>query len=179
LFHNSLSSIQHHVNNWQIFLQFTKFPVLLVKIISTLTEWLHIWLNKYLFIYSYLYISVLENLRITELVKNFPAFYGTRRFINMFTRPCYCFLSWVRCVPSTIYKPILVRVFILSTYLCLVLSSVLIPSGFPTEIFYAFLTVPMRDLCSTNHIYVDLIKCISYEAIHYTVFSGFLPLPPT
>jgi hypothetical protein len=34
----------------------------------------------------------LEELIVTQLVKKFPAFYGTQRFITVFTRPDYCTL---------------------------------------------------------------------------------------
>jgi hypothetical protein len=33
--------------------------------------------------------SVLEKLTVTRLVKKFPAFYGTQRFITMLTRTCW------------------------------------------------------------------------------------------
>jgi len=31
----------------------------------------------------------LEKLTVTQLVKKFPAFYGNRRFITVFTGPCH------------------------------------------------------------------------------------------
>jgi hypothetical protein len=37
--------------------------------------------------------SPLEKLIVTQLVKKFPDFYGTRRFITMFTRVCHWSLS--------------------------------------------------------------------------------------
>jgi hypothetical protein len=33
-----------------------------------------------------------------QLLKNFPAFYGTRRFITVFTRALHCSLSWARSI---------------------------------------------------------------------------------
>jgi hypothetical protein len=53
----------------------------------------------YLFIYLFIYLQVyffltnpmeqssFEKLTVTQLVKKFPYFYGTRRFIFTFTRP--------------------------------------------------------------------------------------------
>jgi len=35
---------------------------------------------------------LLENLTGSQLVKKFPAFYGTRRFITAFTSVCHLFL---------------------------------------------------------------------------------------
>jgi hypothetical protein len=37
--------------------------------------------------------TLLEKLPIVQLLKNFPVFYGTRRFITAFTRALYLFLS--------------------------------------------------------------------------------------
>jgi hypothetical protein len=37
--------------------------------------------------------GVLEKLTVSQLVKKFPAFYGTRRFITTFTRACHLSLS--------------------------------------------------------------------------------------
>jgi hypothetical protein len=36
---------------------------------------------------------LLEKLIITQLAKKFPAFYGTQRFITIFTRIHHCYLS--------------------------------------------------------------------------------------
>jgi hypothetical protein len=37
---------------------------------------------------------VLQKLTVPQLVKKFPAFYGTRRFITAFTSACHLSLSW-------------------------------------------------------------------------------------
>jgi hypothetical protein len=37
---------------------------------------------------------------ILQLLKNFPAFYGTRRFITVFTRALLWFLPWVRPIQA-------------------------------------------------------------------------------
>jgi len=44
--------------------------------------------------------SLLENLTDSQLVKKFPAFYGTRKFITAFTRACHLPLSLVRTIQS-------------------------------------------------------------------------------
>jgi hypothetical protein len=41
---------------------------------------------------------VLEKLIITQLVKKFPAFYGTRSFITVFTRALHWSLSWAKFI---------------------------------------------------------------------------------
>jgi hypothetical protein len=37
--------------------------------------------------------GILEKLTVSPRVKKFPAFYGTQRFINVFTRACHLSLS--------------------------------------------------------------------------------------
>jgi hypothetical protein len=37
--------------------------------------------------------GLLEKLTVSQLVKKFPTFYGTRRFITAFTRACHLSLS--------------------------------------------------------------------------------------
>jgi hypothetical protein len=41
----------------------------------------------------YFHILLLEKLRVVQLLKNFPAFNGTRRFITEFTRSLHWSLS--------------------------------------------------------------------------------------
>jgi len=43
-----------------------------------------------------LYIEILEKLTVTQLVKKFPAFYGTESFITVFTRGRHRSLSLAR-----------------------------------------------------------------------------------
>jgi hypothetical protein len=94
---------------------------------------------------------LLENLRVTHLLKNFPAFYETQRFVTVFTTARHWSLSWVRRIHSTTSQPIsLTSILILSSHLRLGLSSVLFPSGYPTEILYAFHIVSMRATCAAH-----------------------------
>jgi hypothetical protein len=44
---------------------------------------------------------LLVKLTGSQLVKQFPAFYGTRRFITAFTSAHHIFLSWARSIQST------------------------------------------------------------------------------
>jgi len=39
-----------------------------------------------------------------QLVTKLPAFYGTQRFVTMFTRACSWTVSWIRCIQSTQWK---------------------------------------------------------------------------
>jgi hypothetical protein len=88
---------------------------------------------------------LLEKLTVTQLVKKFPAFYGTRRFITVFTTVCHWPPSRARWLQSTPSHPISLRsILILSSHLRLGLLNGRFHSGSPTTILYAFLISPMR-----------------------------------
>jgi hypothetical protein len=44
--------------------------------------------------------ALLEKLSIVQLLKSFPSFYGTRRFITLLTRALHWSLSWARSIQS-------------------------------------------------------------------------------
>jgi hypothetical protein len=105
--------------------------------------------------------ALLEKLPIVQPLKNFPAFYGTRRFITLFTRDLHWSLSWTRRTQSTPSHPIsLSYILILSTHLRLGLPSGLFPSGFPINNLRAFLFSSIRDACPVHLIILDLINLI-------------------
>jgi hypothetical protein len=61
---------------------------------------------------------LLEKSPIVQLLKNFPAFYGTRRLITVFTRALHWSLSWARWIQSMPSHPISLRsILILCTHL--------------------------------------------------------------
>jgi len=79
----------------------------------------------------------LENLNGLQLVKKFPAFHGTRRFISALTSVRQMSLSWASPMQSiyphtTSWRSIL----ILCTHLRLGLPCGILPSGFPTNTLY-------------------------------------------
>ena len=80
---------------------------------------------------------LLEKLNGLQLVKQFPAFYGTRRFIAALTSVRHLSLSLASPIQSTYTHPTSWRsILILSTHLRLGLPSGLFPSGFPTKTLY-------------------------------------------
>jgi hypothetical protein len=77
--------------------------------------------------------ALLEKPAIVQLLKN-SAFYGTWRFIILFTRALHWSLSLVRSIQIIPPYPISLRsILIVSTHLRLGLPSGLFPSGFPTR----------------------------------------------
>ena len=80
---------------------------------------------------------VLEKLTGLQLVKKFPAFHVTWRFITALTSVRHLSLSWASPIQSIYSHPTSWRsILILFTYLRLGLSSGFLPFGFPTKTLY-------------------------------------------
>jgi hypothetical protein len=76
---------------------------------------------------------------IVQLLKDFPEFYWTWRFITVFTRALHWSLSCVRSIQSMPSHSISLRsILILSTHLRFGLAWGLFPAGFTTNILYTF-----------------------------------------
>ena len=117
------------------------------------------------------YRVLLQKLTGLQLVKKFPAFHGTRRFITALTSVRHLSLSWASPIQSiyphyTSWKSIL----ILSTHLSLGLPSGLLPSGFPNKTLYSPLSSPIRATCPAHLILLDFIT----HTKQYKSFSSSL-----
>ena len=94
----------------------------------------------------------LEKLTGLQLVKKFPAFHGTRRFITALTSVRHLSLSWARPIQSINPHPTSWRsILILSTHLCLGLPSGLFPSDSSPGPYTQGLLTHMCHMPSPSH----------------------------
>jgi len=100
-----------------------------------------------------------EQLTGLQLVKKFPAFHGTRRFITALTSVRHLSLSWASPTLSIYPHPTSYRsILILFTHLRLGLPSGLFPSGFPTKTLCTATTTSVQNSSSSAFVKSPFIK---------------------
>jgi hypothetical protein len=101
---------------------------------------------------------LLEKLTGLQLVKKFPAFYGTRKFLTTLTSARHLSLSWASPIQSSHPHPTSWRsILTLSSHLRLGLPSGLFPPGFTTRTLYTPLPSPIRATRPAHLILLDFI----------------------
>jgi len=121
---------------------------------------------------------LLEKLIVTQIVKNFPAFYGTQRFITVFTRACHWSLFSAKWIQSTHSQPISLKsILMLSLYLCLGLLRGLFPLGFPTKILCTFLIFAMHAIWPSQLILLFHHPNNKWWSAHGMKLLSVQPLP--
>ena len=118
---------------------------------------------------------LLEKLTGLQLVKKFPAFHGTRRFITALTSVRHLSLSWANPIQSIYPHPTSWRsVLILSTHLRLGLPSGPFPPVSPPRTFNP-LSSPIRATCPAHLILLDFITCtilgVEYKSFGSSLYS--------
>ena len=122
--------------------------------------------NLFIYLLTYLLTPLcrvlLEQLTGLQLVKKFPAFHGTPRFITALTSVRHLSLSWASPIQSIYPHPTSWRsILILSTHLRLGLPSGIFPFGFPTKTLYAPLSSAISATCPSH-----LILSIGSTILH-------------
>ena len=134
----------------------------------------HLYFNPNTYVLTPQCRVLLEKLTGLQLVKKFPEFHGTLRFITALTSVCHMSLSWVSPIQSIYPHPTSQRSnLILSTHLCLGLPSGLFPSGFSTKTLYTPLSSP---ICATYPAHLILLDFITRTILgeEYKSFSSSL-----
>ena len=132
----SIMILLQSVNNyWQLIRRNIPEDLICMNSLCILTPWCRV---------------LLEKLSCLQLVKKFPAFHGTRRFITALTSVRHLSLSWASPIQSIYPHPTSWRyILILSTHLRLGLPSGLL-SGFPTKTLYTPFSSPIRTTCPAH-----------------------------
>ena len=133
-----------------------------IHIHTYMYAYIHTYIYTYIHTYVHTYVHtylltlwcrvVLEKLNGLQVVKKFPAFYGTRRFNTILTSVRHLSLSWASPIQSTYPHPTTCRsILTLYTHQRLGLLSGLFPSGFPPRPIRTPLLTHTRQMPFPSH----------------------------
>ena len=115
-----------------------------------------------------------------QLVKKFPVFYETQRFIMAFTRARHLSIFWARLIQPMPHLTSVKTILILSSHLCLDLASGLFPSGLPIKTLYAHLLSPyVLHSLLISFFLIWFVQSTDHKAPPFVVFSNFLIAHPS
>ena len=131
---------------------------------------------QYLLTYLLHGAESLRSYPVLQLIKKFPAFYGTWKFITVLTSARQLSLSWANSIQSpqplsTSWRSTL----ILSFHLCLGLPNGLFPSGFPTKTLCTPLPSSIVSILTrSKHSFIKLVinTTISYMGHNATCYRN-------
>jgi len=125
------------------------------------------WHNFGLHVNSLPFTAFPQKQVLTQLVKKFPSFYGTRRFITVFARSNHWSLSWARYIHSTTSHPISLRpILILSSHLRLVFRLVSSLQVFQPEFWMHFSSLSCAPRALHPLTFLDLIILILFDEMY-------------
>jgi hypothetical protein len=107
--------------------------------------------------------DLVEKLTGLQLVKKFPEFYGTWRFITAIINACQLSLLWAGSIHSWRY------ILIVSSHLRLGLPSGLFPSSLPTKTLYTHLPSLIRATYPAHLIPLGFITRTKYRSLIYSL----------
>ena len=120
---------------------------------------------------------IFEKLTGFQLVKKFPAFYVTQRFITAFRSARHLFLSCASSIQSILPHPNSWRsILILYSHLRLGFPSSLFTSSSPTKTLYTPLLSPIRATCPAQRLNVNRQHFFKYFRVDISKFGNFKEL---
>jgi hypothetical protein len=80
------------------------------SVLSSQKETAYPWQNHRLMMTNFKQLNPPWEAASTQLLRNFPTFFGTQRIITVFTRALHCSLSWASSIQSTPSHPISLKI---------------------------------------------------------------------
>ena len=125
---------------------------------------------------------LLEQLTGLQLVKKFPAFHGTQRFITALTSVRHLSLSWASPIQSIYPHPTSWRSILILSYPSTPRSPQWYPSlRFPTKTLYTPLSLPIRATCPAHlflfiyiYIYIHVCTVHQWQTLYYPTTAQYV-----